>query len=169
MSAYFHTGPAYLEERELARLNSKSSRARTWPRRRREGGRTLTPFSAAELDYLLGERRLGRLATVDETGQPHVVPVGWRYNPELNTIDVSGRNLAATRKFRNVRATRKAAFVVDDVLPPWRPRSVMVQGRAQALEAPADADARGGAMIRIIPDKVVSWGLEASEGRAGRS
>ena len=129
----------------------------------------MTSFSAPELDYLLGERRLGRLATVDETGQPHVVPVGWRYNPELDTIDISGRNFAATKKFRNVRENPKAAFVVDDVLPPWRPRSIMVQGRAQTLEARADADAGGGrAMIRIIPEKIVSWGLEASDGRAGR-
>jgi PPOX class F420-dependent enzyme/OxyR family protein len=124
----------------------------------------LTSFSAAELDYLLGERRLGRLATVDATGQPHVVPVGWRYNPELGTIDVTGRNFAATKKFRNVRENPKAAFVVDDVLPPWRPRSVMVQGRAQALGFAENADAGGGgAMIRIIPDKIVSWGLEASD------
>ena len=134
----------------------------------------MASFSAAELDYLLGERRLGRLATVDETGQPHVVPVGWRYNPELGTIDVSGRNFAATRKFRNVRENPKAAFVVDDVLPPWRPHSVMVQGRAQALEAPAGTGAEsgvkgGGAMIRIVPDKIVSWGLEASDGRVSRS
>ncbi len=123
----------------------------------------MASFSVAELDYLLDERRLGRLATVDETGQPHVVPVGWRYNPELGTIDVSGRNFAATKKFRNVRANAKVAFVVDDVLPPWRPRSVMVQGRAQALEAPAGAPGAGGggAMIRIIPEKIVSWGLEA--------
>ena len=122
-------------------------------------------FSPAELGYLLGERRLGRLATVDATGQPHVVPVGWRYNPDLGTIDISGRNFAATKKFRNVRETPKAAFVVDDVLPPWRPRSVMVQGRAQALEASANASGGGGgAMIRITPDKIVSWGLEASDG-----
>ncbi len=78
----------------------------------------MTSFSAAELDYLLGERRLGRLATADATGQPHVVPVGWRYNPELGTIDISGRNFAATKKFRNVRENPKAAFVVDDILPP---------------------------------------------------
>ena len=124
----------------------------------------MTSVSAAELDYLLGERRLGRLATVDGAGQPHVVPVGWRYNPELGTIDVMGRNFAATKKFRNVRENPKAAFVVDDVLPPWRPRSVMVQGRAQALEFAENADAGGGgAMIRIIPDKIVSWGLEASD------
>ena len=122
----------------------------------------MASFTDAELEYLLGERRLGRLATVDETGQPHVVPVGWTYNPDLGTIDVSGRNFASTKKFRNVRDNPKAAFVVDDVLPPWRPRSVMVQGHAETIE-PADAGS-GGAMIRISPRKIVSWGLEASDG-----
>ena len=117
----------------------------------------MASFSAAELDYLLGEKRLGRLATVDAGGMPHVVPVGWRYNPEEGTIDVSGRHFAATQKFRNAKANPKAAFVVDDVLPPWRPRSVMVRGEAQAIEAPD-----GGALIRITPEKVTSWGLDAS-------
>lgn len=125
----------------------------------------MASFSAAELDYLLGERRLGRLATIDATGQPHVVPVGWHYNPELGTIDISGRNFAATKKFRNVKSNTKAAFLVDDVLPPWRPRSVMVQGQAEALKASAGGGGEdSGAMIRITPDKIVSWGLEASEG-----
>lgn len=121
-------------------------------------------FSATELDYLLSERRLGRLATADAAGQLHVVPVGWSYNPELGTIDVSGRKLAATKKFRNVRENPQTAFVVDDVLPPWRPRSVMVQGHAQAIEASADSDAAGGGtLIRIAPNKVVSWGLGTSD------
>lgn len=116
-------------------------------------------FSPSELAYLLGERRLGRLATADVDGQPHVVPVGWSYNAELGTIDISGRNFAATRKFRNVQANPKAAFVVDDVLPPWRPRSVMVQGHAQAFAASGDRQA----FVRITPEKIISWGLEAAE------
>ena len=120
----------------------------------------MATFSDAELDYLLGERRLARLATVDPSGLPHVVPVGWSYNAELGTIDVSGRNFAASRKFRNVRANPKAALVVDDVLPPWRPRSVMVQGRAEAVDAP-DGDPGAQALIRIFPDRILSWGLEA--------
>jgi PPOX class F420-dependent enzyme/OxyR family protein len=117
-------------------------------------------FSEAELGYLLGEKRLGRLATVDTDGMPHVVPVGWRYNPEEGTIDVSGRNFAATKKFRNVKANSKAAFVVDDVLPPWRPRSVMVQGRARAIEASGNE----GPIIRITPEKIISRGLDAPTG-----
>jgi len=116
-------------------------------------------FSSAELAYLLGERRLGRLATADATGAPHVVPIGWSYNADLGTIDVSGRNFAATRKYRNVRANPSAAFVVDDVLPPWRPRCVMVQGSAQALSPEQSGGTE--AIIRILPRKITSWGLDA--------
>ena len=117
----------------------------------------MASLSDAELEYLLGGKRLGRLATVDTDGMPHVVPVGWRYNQETGTIDVSGRNFAATKKFRNVKANPRAAFVVDDVLPPWRPRSVMIQGDARAIEA-----SDGGALIRITPEKITSWGLGSS-------
>lgn len=119
----------------------------------------MASFSEAELGYLMGEKHLGRLATVDADGLPHVVPVGWRYNPEAGTIDVSGHDFAATKKFRNVRENPKAAFVVDDILPPWRPRSVMVRGRARAIEA----SAKDGAMVRIFPEIIVSWGLGPSE------
>jgi pyridoxamine 5'-phosphate oxidase family protein len=116
-----------------------------------------TSLSPEELEYLnpTGERRLGRLATVQPDGLPHVVPVGWRYNADRGTIDLSGRNFAATKKFRNVAANPKVAFIVDDVLPPWRPRSVMIQGLAEALEA-SDS---GEALLRITPRNVVSWGL----------
>lgn len=124
----------------------------------------MSAFSDDELAYLSGEAHLGRLATVDEHGQPHVVPVGWSYNPDLDTIDVGGHDFAATRKFRNVRAAGRAAIVIDDVLPPWRPRCVQVRGTAEALD---DAVPAGGGppvpMIRISPTKVVSWGLSSSE------
>jgi pyridoxamine 5'-phosphate oxidase family protein len=121
----------------------------------------MSAFSDTELHFLTTERLLGRLATIDPSGQPHVVPLGWRYNPELDTIDIGGRDFARTRKFRNVQTNPKVAFVVDDVLPPWQPRCVQVRGHAQALDAVASPD--GGApapIIRITPTKVVSWGLE---------
>ena len=112
-------------------------------------------FSDAELAYLLGERRLGRLATADASGQPHVVPVGWSYNAELGTIDVSGRRFAATRDYRDAQADPRAACVVDDVLPPWRPRCVTVRGGDRP-----GAAGRGGAPAHP-PPLDVSWGLEA--------
>jgi len=121
----------------------------------------VSAFSDAELAYLR-DRRMGRLATSDAAGQPHVVPIGmWRYNAELDTIDVTGRDFAKTRKFRNVQANPQAAFVIDDMasIDPWRPRSVLVMGPAVAL--PDDPSSNGSALIRITPAKVVSWGLDA--------
>ena len=113
----------------------------------------MSAFSEAELAYLLGERHLGRLATVGTDGMPHVIPVGWSYNPEHDSIDVGGRDPARTKKFRDVARTGRAAIVVDDVLPPWRPRCVEVRGRAEAIESPTP-------LIRIRPDRIVSWGMD---------
>src|SRR3982074_1502490 len=126
-----------------------------------------TSLRPDELEYLTGgqqpgERRLGRRATVQGDGLPHVVPVGWRYNADLGTIDISGLNFAATKKFRNVAANPKVAFIVDDVLPPWRPRSVMIQGSAEALEASGS----GEALIRITPatSSPGGWGWRREAG-----
>lgn len=113
-----------------------------------------TLFTDAELDYLHGQRRLGRIATVGKDGTAHVVPVGWTHNVELDTIDVSGRNLEGTKKFKDVARNGHAAIVIDDLasIDPWRPRAIEVRGRAEALPGPS-------ALIRIHPDRVVSWGL----------
>lgn len=124
------------------------------PTSRSDGAR----FTPDELAYLLGEPHLARLATADAAGTPHVVPVGWSYNEDLGTIDISGRDFAATRKYRNVMANPQAAVVIDDVLPPFRPRSVMVRGAAEAIDA--DPAAGKQAMIRIHPRSIVSWGLQ---------
>ena len=118
-----------------------------------------TIFSEAELAYLSGERRLGRLATVGSDGTPHIAPVGWSYNAELRTIDIGGRDLARTKKFRDVARTGQAAIVIDDVLAPWRPRGVEVRGTAEAIGSPA-------ALIRIRPKRIVSWGLDSAGGGA---
>jgi pyridoxamine 5'-phosphate oxidase family protein len=79
---------------------------------------TLSKFTEAELAYLQSQR-LGRLATVNKNGEPQVAPVGFRYNAELDTIDIGGYDNANSQKFRNIARNGLAAFVVDDVLPPW--------------------------------------------------
>jgi pyridoxamine 5'-phosphate oxidase family protein len=111
-------------------------------------------FSRGELDYLRGQRLLGRVATVGADGTPHVAPVGWRHNPDLDTIDVTGHALERTKKFRDVERSGRAAIVVDDLasVSPWRPRAVEVRGRAEALRSPE-------ALIRIHPERIVSWGF----------
>ena len=124
----------------------------------------MSAFSEAELAYL-AEGKLGRLATVDADGLPHVVPLGWSYNPALDVIDIGGRDFARTAKFRNVRKNPNVALIIDDVLPPWRPRAVMVRGRAEALDDAVGADGKPlGPIIRISPVRILSWGLGADAG-----
>jgi pyridoxamine 5'-phosphate oxidase family protein len=111
-------------------------------------------FTAAELAYLQGERRLARLATVGPDGTPHVTPVGmWSLDSDSGVVEVTGHDFAATKKFRDVARTGRAAIVVDDVLPPWRPRGVEIRGRAEALTDPQPR-------IRIHPERIVGWGLD---------
>ena len=59
----------------------------------------MSVFSPAEQAYLQTQR-LGRLATVGPDGHPHVVPVAFRYNPDLETIDIGGHDFAKRKKFR---------------------------------------------------------------------
>jgi len=122
----------------------------------------MSVFSHNELAYL-AEPRLGRLATIGPDGLPHIVPLGWSYNPALDTIDIGGRDFARTRKFRNVQANPRVALVIDDVVPPWQPRAVMVRGSAEALQDAAGADGeRLGPIIRVHPTEVISWGLDGT-------
>lgn len=110
-------------------------------------------FTEDELAYLEGERRLARLATVGREGMPHIAPVGWSLSSDGRTIEVTGRDFAGTKKFRDVARTQRAAIVIDDVLPPWQPRGVEIRGRAEAIEGPQP-------LIRIHPVRVISWGLD---------
>jgi pyridoxamine 5'-phosphate oxidase family protein len=121
----------------------------------------MSTFSDDAVAYLESQR-LGRLATVGRDGAPQVVPVGFRLNRELGTIDVGGRAMGGTKKFADVAREHRAAIVVDDVLPPWRPRGVEVRGRAEALATGGEAWGRGWSpeLIRIWPDRVRAWGLD---------
>ena len=114
----------------------------------------MSAFNESELGYLRSKPGLGRLASIGPDGLPHVVPLGWSYNQERDTIDIGGRDLENTQKFRNVTADSRVAIVIDDVLPPWRPRAVLVRGHASALEDD------GQPIIRITPEHVSSWGTD---------
>jgi pyridoxamine 5'-phosphate oxidase family protein len=94
----------------------------------------MSVFSAAEIDYLQSQR-LGRLATSGPDGQPHVVPVAFRYNPEQDTIDIGGDGFARRKKYRDVQHNPRVAFVVDDLasIRPWRPRMIEIRGVAEII------------------------------------
>lgn len=117
-------------------------------------------FTDAELEYL-HDQKLGRLATVGDDGQPHVAAVGFRVNRETGTIDIGGLRMSKTKKFRDVQRTGRAAFIVDDVLPPWRPRGIEIRGTAETLGSGGTeiSERMESSIIRITPRRIVSWGL----------
>jgi pyridoxamine 5'-phosphate oxidase family protein len=121
------------------------------------------PLSAGVLAYLVSQR-LGRLATVDRAGAPQNNPVGFRYNADLGTIDIGGRAMGASRKFRNVTGNPRVAFVVDDIesVQPWRVRCVEIRGYAEALydQVPYDGPGMSPELIRVYPERIISFGVD---------
>jgi pyridoxamine 5'-phosphate oxidase family protein len=118
-------------------------------------------FTEKELDYMR-EQKLGRLATVDLDGNPHVVPVGFRYNPGTDTVDIGGHNIAETKKWRDAGRHPRVAFVIDGVLPPWRPRSIEILADAELLQSGGEEFGRGFDLqiIRLHPVKIIAWGID---------
>jgi pyridoxamine 5'-phosphate oxidase family protein len=119
-------------------------------------------FEDFEIAYLAGQP-LGRLATVQPNGTLQVSPVGYRYNSAIGTIDIGGHNMAASRKFRNVAANGRVAFVVDDIVStdPWRVRCLEIRGHAEAITSPTDSAGQfGGPIIRIHPEHIISFGID---------
>ena len=114
----------------------------------------MSVFTRAELEYLAGGLQLGRIATVGVDGTPHVVPVAWIYNAARDAVDVGGQQLEQTKKFRDVARTGRAAIVIDDLAStdPWRPRGIEIRGRGEAIALPTP-------LIRVHPERIVSWGL----------
>ncbi|MEU9606552.1 PPOX class F420-dependent oxidoreductase [Streptomyces sp. NPDC048057] len=120
----------------------------------------MTEFTEAERDYL-STQRLGRLATVDPSGQPQANPVAFFPQPD-GTILIGGFAMATTKKWRNLRKNPKVAIVVDDIasVTPWRVRGVDVRGVAELLTGPHDlGPVFSEEVIRIHPRKIHSWGL----------
>ena len=125
-------------------------------------------FTDVEVAYLRSQR-LGRLATAQPNGTLQVSPVGFRYNPGTETIDIAGHGMLSSRKYRNVTANRQAAFVVDDLATthPWRPRFIEIRGWGETIDDPTDSgygsdSPFAAAIIRIHPQRILTLGLVPS-------
>jgi pyridoxamine 5'-phosphate oxidase family protein len=124
----------------------------------------MSVFTDKELDYLNGQR-LGRIATVGADGQPHVVPTSFRYNPDHDAIEVGGLRMSQTKKVRDVRRTGRASIVVDDVLPPWRPRMIEIRGTAEVVASGGKAFGENfeDTIVRITPARIIAIGIESED------
>jgi nitroimidazol reductase NimA-like FMN-containing flavoprotein (pyridoxamine 5'-phosphate oxidase superfamily) len=127
-------------------------------------------LSAAEVSFVQ-QHELCRLATLDATGWPHLVPVCYIYwNHAFYIVTDLG-----TRKLRNVQRNPRVALLVDRYKPN---KGVLVFGEAEVLTrgeeflkvselffkkfswAKEDPWGEGeAAVIKVKPLRKVSWGL----------
>jgi pyridoxamine 5'-phosphate oxidase family protein len=138
----------------------------------------MSTFTDNESEYLHGQR-LARIATADRNASPHVVPVGFRLSDDGAAIEIGGHNLSKSKKWRDLQANPKIAIVIDDLatVDPWAPRGIEVRGRAELHKSGGvEKFGPGGwdqAWVRIIPQRVISWGIEgpafSAAGRSARS
>jgi pyridoxamine 5'-phosphate oxidase family protein len=124
-------------------------------------------FTPAEIEYLKSQR-LGRLATVGADGEPHVVPVGYRFNPDRDIIEIGGHSgFAKRKKYRDVLRNSRVAFVIDDVAStnPWSVRGIEIRGQAEVLKTGGAALGPGfdPEMFRIKPSRIISWGINEKD------
>ena len=118
------------------------------------------PFSDEEMAYLRSQP-LARLATVNEDGQPDVVPVAFELDGSYIWVGGVGPDVAHTRKLRNIGAGRtKVSLVVDDLvsMQPFIARALRVYGNA---EPPIERIGMVGPGLysRITPTVSWSWNL----------
>jgi pyridoxamine 5'-phosphate oxidase family protein len=123
-------------------------------------------FTPAEIVFLQGHR-LGRMATVNARGEPHVVPVRFRYDAARDAIELGGRGMGASKKYRDAASGRPVAFVVDGRTPDGTPCGVEVRATAEALATGGEAiwpdvDPQ---FLRLRPRRVVAWGIETPPDR----
>lgn len=116
-------------------------------------------FTEREREYLKS-RKLGRIATVGRGGQPDVAAIAIDFDGERFTVH--GARMTGTIKFNNVRrGGNRVAIIVDDLPGDARPgegkaRGVKIYGSAEIVEGD------GAPVIVVTPDRLWSWGIEAS-------
>jgi PPOX class probable F420-dependent enzyme len=126
-------------------------------------------------------QRVARLATADEHGSPHLIPVcyafdGARFYTPLDEKPkrVAGRRL---RRVRNIEVRHEASLLIDQYDDDWsRLGYVLVHGRAELIGPDHEAHAHALKLLRqryiqyrsmalerqpvimLTPDRVTSWG-----------
>ena len=125
--------------------------------------------------------RVARLATADENGSPHLVPVCYAFDGThfYTPLDEKPKRVAGTqlRRVRNIESRHEASLLIDQYDDDWsRLGYVLVHGRAELLQPEDSLHARALVLLReryiqyrtmalethavivITPDSVTSWG-----------
>lgn len=139
---------------------------------------------------LLGAARIGHLATADDAGVPHVIPVCFVLGPDsiegyviYSVLDQKPKRAALIRlrRVRNILANPQVALVVDHYEETWdRLWYILVRGRAELLvegderiqaiqllrrkyDQYQSMDIEDNPVIKIVTGATVAWGLDSAD------
>jgi PPOX class probable F420-dependent enzyme len=86
------------------------------------------------IEDFLARPLIARIATVNQNGQPHVVPVwfGW----DGKAIWVS--SFASTRKNKDLEHNPRVSIVIDDVGEDGKTKAVIFEGQAEVIKEPRE-------------------------------
>ena len=129
----------------------------------------------------LQAHRVARLATVDERGQPYVVPICYAFDGQdfYSALDEKPKQVAPKqlKRVRNILANPRVGLVIDDYYEDWR-HLAYLQIRGQAALIPPGTTEHMTAIdllrakypqyqtmaieqqpvLKITPEKVLVWG-----------
>lgn len=136
--------------------------------------------ASPEAQAFIGRQRVARLATTDEAGQPHAVPVCFVYDGAhfYIAIDQKPKRSAPLqlKRVRNILANPKVALILDRYREQWRELAyLMIQGTAKILESGPERDQavallrekypqyrtmalKSAPVIEITPRRFIPWG-----------
>jgi PPOX class probable F420-dependent enzyme len=112
----------------------------------------LPPLTESQARFL-ADARVGRLATADSDGRPHVIPVCFAFDGEAIYIVLDQKpksvELTRLRRVRNILSNPQASLVVDHYDEDWLElRYVLISCRAEVLNGEDGEAARAVAMVR---------------------
>ncbi|MBV9691974.1 MAG: TIGR03668 family PPOX class F420-dependent oxidoreductase [Ktedonobacteraceae bacterium] len=139
-----------------------------------------TTLTAHEIAFVQTQRA-ARMATADEHGSPHLIPVCYAFDGThfYTPLDEKPKRVtsAKLRRVRNIEARHEASLLIDRYDDDWsRLGYVLVHGRADIVAPGDDVHAHALRLLReryvqyrtmalehypvivITPDSVVSWG-----------
>jgi len=130
----------------------------------------------------IAKARVARLATIDISGQPHIVPICFAYDGRVfySAIDRKPKRVAAEKlaRVRHIRRDSQVALLIDEYREDWkRLWYVLVRGRAKLFSKRTRERSRaicllkakyaqyaGGMLsadapiIKITPERITVWG-----------
>lgn len=131
----------------------------------------------------LKDARVARLATLDATLGPHLVPVCFVYDGNMfyTAIDRKPKRVAPERlaRLRNIASAPQVALLIDDYDEDWTQLwYILVRGKAKQIPKSAHKErarairklrlkypqyagrmlAHDAPIVRIIPDRITAWG-----------